>query len=140
MNEPKSTSRGPIYLHPLPHAAYVTMTRVLRIGLGVALTILFGALVAFGLENPHVGSTAVIATNPIRNYLSLPGLAGGLAAGAPEAFLTVGLLVLIAVPIARVLTGFYFFQRHGEALVARITLAVFALLVVGLVVIGPLVR
>jgi uncharacterized membrane protein len=140
MNETRSTVRGPIYLHPLPPAAYVAMTRVLRVGLGIALVILFGALVAFGIENPGIDSTTVIAANPIAGYLSLPGLAGGLASGAPEAYLTLGILALLAVPIARVLAGFYFFQRNGEVVIARITFAVFVLLLVGLVVIGPLIR
>ncbi len=140
MNETRSTVRGPIYLHPLPPAAYSTMTRELRVGLAVALTILVGALVAFGLENPGVDSTTVISTNPIAAYLSFAGLAQGLAAGSPEAYMTLGVLALLAVPIARVLAGFYFFQKNGEIVVARITFAVFALLVVGLVVIGPLIR
>ncbi|EQD72283.1 membrane protein containing DUF1634 [mine drainage metagenome] len=109
-------------------------------GLAIALSILFGALIAFGVENPAADSSSVIAINPIANYLSLGGLASGLWAGAPEAYLTLGTLTLLVVPIARVRAGFYFFHRNGEILVARITLTVFVLLVLGLVVIGPLIR
>lgn len=140
MSEIVSTSPNPIYLHPLPPEASLTMTRVLRIGLAVALTILFGALVAFALENPSASSSSVIATNPITRYLSLSGLASGLTSGAPEAYLTLGILALLAVPIARVLAGFYFFYRHGEIVVARVTFAVFVMLLVGLLVVGPLIR
>lgn len=140
MNETVSTVRGPIYLHPLPPAAGIAMTRLLRVGLTVALAILFGALVAFGLENPAADSTSVLAVNPIANYLSLGGLASGLATGAPEAYLTLGILTLIIVPITRVLAGFYFFYRNGEILVARITFTVFVLLILGLVLVGPLIR
>lgn len=140
MNETRSTVSGPIYLHPLPPVAAITVTRVLRIGLALSLGILFGALIAFGIENPSADSSSVIATNPITQYLSLGGLSNGLAAGAPEAYLTLGILALLAVPIARVLAGFYFFYRNGEIVVARITFAVFGLLLVGLLVIGPLIR
>lgn len=140
MNETHSTVRGPVYLHPLPPVAAVTMTHVLRIGLGIALAIQFGALVAFGIQNPSADSSTVIATNPITNYLSIGGLASGLGSGAPEAYLTLGVLALLAVPVARVLAGFYFFHHNGEILVARITLGVLVLLILGLVVIGPLIR
>ena len=140
MNETLSTVRGPIYLHPLPPVAALTMTRLLRIGLAIALAILFGALVAFGIENPTASSSSVIANNPITNYLTIGGMASGLLSGAPEAYLTLGILTLLAVPIARVLAGFYFFHHNGEIVVARITLAVFVLLMLGLVVFGPLIR
>ncbi|MFZ0699429.1 MAG: DUF1634 domain-containing protein [Thermoplasmata archaeon] len=140
MNETVSTVRGPVYLHPLPAAAAVAMTRLLRIGLAIALSILFGALIAFGIENPSADSSSVIATNPIGNYLSLGGLASGLGAGTPEAYLTLGILALLVVPIARVLAGFYFFHRNGEIVVARIIFAVFVLLVLGLLLVGPLIR
>ncbi len=140
MNERVSTVRGPVYLHPLPPAAAATMTRLLQVGLAIALSILFGALIAFGIENPSADSSSVIAINPIANYLSLAGLASGLWAGAPEAYLTLGILTLLVVPIARVLAGFYFFHRNGEILVARITFTVFLLLVLGVFVIGPLIH
>jgi uncharacterized membrane protein len=82
----------------------------------------------------------VLSTNPILGYLSFPGLGSGLASGAVEAFLTLGLVVLVATPIVRVLSGFYYFRRGGERAMTMITLVVLVMLLVGLLVIGPLVR
>ena len=92
---------------PLPLEAYLRMTLVLRVGLGVALAILGVGIVAYTLENPNASSSSVLTSNPILSYLSLEGLASGLASGAVGAFLTLGLIVLVATPIVRVLSGLY---------------------------------
>ncbi|HEY1197661.1 MAG TPA: DUF1634 domain-containing protein [Thermoplasmata archaeon] len=125
---------------PLPNEAYVRMTLVLRVGLGLSLAILVGGLVAYVASHPGATSASVLSGNPILGYLSLPGIASGLASGSVEAFLTLGLVVLVATPIVRVLSGFYYFHRAGERAMTAITLGVFVLLLVGLLVIGPLVR
>ena len=77
---------------PLPLDAYLRMTLVLRVGLGMALAILGGGIVVYTLENPNVSSSSVLTSNPILSYLSLEGLGSGLASGAVGAFLTLGLL------------------------------------------------
>ena len=77
---------------PLPLEAYLRMTLVLRVGLGVALAILGVGIVAYTLENPNASSSSVLTSNPILSYLSLEGLASGLASGAVGAFLTLGLI------------------------------------------------
>ena len=136
-------SRGavpPPSVRPLPPEAYRRMTFVLRVGLGLSLAILVGSLVAYVLVYPGATSSSVLSGNPILRYLSLPGLATGLASGAVEAYLTLGLVVLVATPIVRVLSGFYYFRKGGERTMTAITFAVLAMLVVGLLVIGPLVR
>jgi len=125
---------------PLPPEAYVRMTLVLRVGLGLSLAILIGGLAAYILVHPGATSESVLSTNPILGYLSFPGLGSGLASGAVEAFLTLGLVVLVATPIVRVLSGFYYFRRAGERAMTMITLVVLVMLLVGLLVIGPLVR
>jgi uncharacterized membrane protein len=116
------------------------MTLVLRVGLGLSLAILIGGLAAYILVHPGATSESVLSTNPILGYLSFPGLGSGLASGAVEAFLTLGLVVLVATPIVRVLSGFYYFRRAGERAMTMITLVVLVMLLVGLLVIGPLVR
>ncbi|MGA8711050.1 MAG: DUF1634 domain-containing protein [Thermoplasmata archaeon] len=125
---------------PLPLEAYLRMTLVLRVGLGVALAILGVGIVAYTLENPNASSSSVLTSNPILSYLSLEGLASGLASGAVGAFLTLGLIVLVATPIVRVLSGLYYFRQAGERTMTMITFAVFVLLIVGLLAIGPYVR
>jgi uncharacterized membrane protein len=121
----------------LPAEAYREMTVVLRAGLVLALALLTGALIAYLIVHPSATSQTVIATNPILTYLSFDGLVHGLATGRREAYLTLGLLVLLATPIARVVTGAYYFHRDGEREMTAITVTVFVLLLVGLFVIGP---
>jgi uncharacterized membrane protein len=121
----------------LPPAAYARMTLVLRLGLVIAVLVLIGALAVYLAGHPGATSGDAIAHNPILGYLGLIGLARGLASGAPAAFLTLGLLVLVATPIVRVVSGLYYFERNGERTMSTVALAVLVLLLVGLLVIGP---
>lgn len=116
------------------------MTLVLRLGLAAALTILLGSLAAYLAENPSASSSGTISANPIVQYLTLGGLARGLASGAPEAFLVLGLFVLIATPILRVITGIYYFGTNRERVMTGVTSAVLVLLLLGILVIGPLIH
>jgi len=125
---------------PLPPEAYVRMTFVLRLGLGLSLAILGGGIVAYLLLNPGTSSSSVLSNNPILSYLSLSGLGSGLAAGSVNAVLTLGLIVLVATPIVRVVSGLYFFRKVGERAMTGITFAVLVLLLLGLLFIGPHVR
>jgi uncharacterized membrane protein len=116
------------------------MTLVLRLGLGLSLAILGGGIVAYLVANPAETSQSVLAANPILAYLSVPGLGSGLAAGSIGAVLTLGLIVLVATPIVRVVSGLYYFRKVGERAMTGITLTVLLLLLLGLLVIGPYVR
>ncbi|MGP8159125.1 MAG: DUF1634 domain-containing protein [Thermoplasmata archaeon] len=131
---------APTSVKPLPPEAYVRMTLVLRVGLGLSLAILVGSLGAYIVTHPGATSGSVLSTNPILAYLSFPGLGSGLASGSVESFLTLGLVVLVATPLMRVLSGFYYFRQGGERTMTAITLAVLAMLLFGLLAIGPLVR
>ena len=127
--------------HPqLPDEAYRRTTRVLRVGLLSSLAILAGGLAAYLLRHPGGASGPAISSNPIVQYLSLGGLYHGLLTGAPEAYLALGIFVLIATPILRVAAGAYYFHRGHERQMAAVTLTVLFLLVVGVLVIGPLLR
>lgn len=130
-----------LYPHPeLPDEAYRLTTIVLRVGLGASLTILIGAIATYLLLHPNTAPSTATSSNPILQYLSLGGLAHGLSAGAPVAFLTLGIYVLIASPIARVVVGTYYFHRGREKEMTAITLTVLALLLLGIFVLGPLIR
>ena len=126
--------------HDLPDSAYRDMARVLRAGLVVSLVILVGALIAYLIANPSVSFLDVIQSNPIVQYLGLASLGSALARGVPEAYLTLGIIVLLATPILRVLTGRYFFHRNGERTIARVALTVAILLILGRLVIGPILK
>jgi uncharacterized membrane protein len=122
---------------PLSPEAYTRMTLVLRAGLAVAVGILLGALVAYLVTHPNATSQAILASNPIVGYLNPEGLYQGLVNGHRQAYLTLGLLVLLATPILRVVTGAYYFYKDGERAMAAIASTVFVLLIFGLVLIGP---
>ena len=139
------TPRPPTVASPgvdvrLPLAAYSRMTFVLRAGLVSSLTILAVALGFYLVQQPSMTSEGTIGSNPALQYLNLNGLWAGLVTGAVPAYLTVGLLVLVATPLVRVLSGFYYFRHGGERAMAGVTITVFALLLVGLLLVGPLVR
>jgi len=124
----------------LPAAAYERMSLVLRVGLLASLVILVGGLAAYLLAHPAASSGSVLSSNPILQYLSFPGLAHGLASGSIPAYLTLGLLVLLATPLVRVLSGIYYFHHGGERTMTAVTVTVLVLLLVGILVIGPLIR
>jgi len=113
---------------------------VLRVGLGLSLAILGGGIVAYVVMNPGVSSSSVLSGNPISSYLTFPGLLSGLASGSIGAILTLGLIVLVATPIVRVVSGLYYFRKVGERAMTAITFAVLVLLLLGLLFIGPHVR
>jgi uncharacterized membrane protein len=137
---PASEPVGRPSVRPLPPEAYTRMTFVLRLGLGISLATLAGGLVVYLLQNPGASSTSVLSGNPTVNYLSFSDLASGLASGSVGAVLTLGLVLLVATPIVRVASGFYFFGKAGERAMTVITFAVLALLLLGVLFIGPLVR
>jgi len=131
---------SPLDHHPLPDEAYQRMTLVLRVGLGAALAILAGGVLAYLLEHPGASSSSILGSNPILNYLSFRGLASGLATGSVGAVLTLGLIVLVATPIVRVASGLYYFRQGHERAMAGIAFVVLVLLLLGVLVIGPLIR
>lgn len=124
--------------HELPAQAYTTMTRVLRVGLALALGVL-GAFVALYVAlHPEESFSSVLSSNSVAIYVTPGGLATGLLGLHVEAFLTIGILLLIATPISRVFTGFYYFRRGHQVELSRVTLTVFILLLLGLFALGPI--
>jgi uncharacterized membrane protein len=140
MNSPTPVASVPPYRPKIPDDAYRRMTLVLRVGLVTSLAILLAGLIAYLVTQPGATSGSALAGNPILQYLSLGGLVHGIASGSLEAFLTLGLLVLVATPIVRVASGFYYFRRGHETSMAAVTITVLALLLVGLLLIGPFIR
>ena len=131
----------PGFPHPqIPDDAYRRMTLVLRVGLLGSLLILVGGLVGYLIAHPGQMSGSAISSNPIVRYFDLGALGQGLTAGAPEAYLALGLFVLIATPIVRVATGFYYFRRGHERELSIVTFTVLVLLLVGVLVLGPWLR
>ncbi|MGP8073812.1 MAG: DUF1634 domain-containing protein [Thermoplasmata archaeon] len=141
MRGPEGTPAPPVARDDrLPPQAYRNIVLSLRTGLIAALVLLVGGIAAYVAVHPGVTSGGILSSNPIASFLTFSGLARGLAHGSPEAFLTLGILVLVATPIVRVVAGFYYFERGGERTMAGITLVVFVLLLFALLVFGPFVK
>jgi uncharacterized membrane protein len=124
----------------LPDEAYARMALVLRVGLLASLAVVAISLLVLVARAPSAAIPAGVSTPTTAGYLGLAGLASGLSTGGPVAFLTVGLLGLVATPLLRVASGLYYFHRGGERIVAAVAAVVLTLLLAGILVIGPLLR
>jgi uncharacterized membrane protein len=133
---------GPTGFPParLPATAYPRMALVLRIGLGLAVALILGSLAVLVAQHPGEQATATLPPSSTTADLNLVHLGHELLAGDPVAFLTLGLLVLVATPLVRVASGLYYFHRSREAAIEGVAFTVLLLLLLGLLVIGPLVR
>jgi len=139
VTDPGPDARVPGSEDRLPPSAYVRMSLVLRVGLLLSLAVFLGALATYLALHP--GAVWISsAPDTWLPYLNARGFFAGLAAGSPEAFLTLGIFLLVATPIARVVSGLYYFERGGERAIAAIALTVLTLLLFGLFVLGPLIR
>jgi len=124
----------------LPPSVYRVMANVLRVGLLIALGILAVATVVLVARSPWSSSVGWVGTNPLIRELDPRVLWAGLVSGSPQAILTLGVYALVATPVVRVATGLYAFRHHGEGRMVALTSVVLALLLVGLLGIGPFVR
>ena len=98
----------------LPDSEYRGMELLLRGGLLASLSLLVVALVAYAVTHSALTVARAIAANPILGFLGALGLFQGLSRGDPAAFLTLGLIVLVATPILRVAAGFYYSGGAGS--------------------------
>lgn len=114
--------------------------QLLRVGVLVAVALFGLGAIDYVLRHPHTGLIAAVNANPIGNYLSLGGLASGIAAGHAQPIIVFGLLVLIATTVLRVAISAAYFAGRSERESAGLGALVTGLLIVGLTVIGPLLR
>lgn len=112
----------------------------LRIGLILSAALLAAGLVDFLARHPGEDVATALASNPVSDYLSLGGLASGIAGEHAQALLVLGIIGLVATTVFRVvLAGVHFaFQRERDAV--WLSGAVTALLLLGLLVVGPVLR
>ena len=140
MTDPAPPAAGVSSAGDLPASTYRRMAGVLRLGLAVALALLAGGLLALLAQSSGSDAGGWVHSNPLVGYLDPVTFAAGLAAGAPAAYLTLGVYALVATPVVRVATGIAAFAGHGERRMTALTVAVMVLLLFGLLVVGPLVR
>lgn len=104
------------------------MGRLLQIGvLAAAFTVAVGAavyLARHGLDRPHYE----IFTGEPPALRSLSGIARGASSWRGQAIIQLGLLLLIATPVARVVFSVFAFARERDRVYVALTLVVLVIL------------
>jgi uncharacterized membrane protein len=108
------------------------MGRLLQAGVLLAsLCVLLGGVLYLRAHTGAIPNYRVFASQPpeLRQFKSL---ISALAHGKPEAIIQLGVLMLIATPIARVIFAVFAFAMERDRLYVVISLFVLAVLVIGL--------
>ncbi|MCI4345911.1 MAG: DUF1634 domain-containing protein [Thermoplasmata archaeon] len=115
------------------------MATILRTGLAFAAAIALVGVVRVLIEG---GGLSLALFDPVANRAAfdLSSVGAHLLAGNGVGIAALGLLVLVATPVARVAFGIYGFWRAKDGTLARIAAVVLVLLLVGLFALGPLLR
>lgn len=113
---------------------------LLRVGMAVAGTAGALGLLAFAAKNPASSLDQILGTGSVTPFLAPSGLWSGLVRGNPQAVLTLSILVLLAIPVARSAVVWLHFRRIRDRPLAWTGLAVLLLLVAALFALAPLVR
>ncbi|MCL4324275.1 MAG: DUF1634 domain-containing protein [Candidatus Thermoplasmatota archaeon] len=124
----------------LPPRAYSRMALVLRLGLVVSMTLIVLALAAYVVHHPDLTQDQLLTRNPIADYLSPGGLLAGLIGLHAEAYMTLGIVLLAATPVARVFTGMWYFSKAEDIPLTWVAGTVFCMLLFGFFILGPLVK
>jgi uncharacterized membrane protein len=95
--------------------------------------ITLGTYLAVGLVAVGVALMAATGQSPLAPAppFDSRALAAGVAALRPEPFLWLGLVIAIGTPSARVLASFVGYLARGERLMAAISLAILAVIAIG---------
>ena len=96
----------------------------------IAVTYAATALLAIGVALMLASGTAPLSGGP---PLDVTSLVGDLASIQPAGFLWLGLIVVIATPITRVLAAAVAFARTGEQRMVAVALAIVAVIAVSIV-------
>jgi len=119
---------------------YEQVARLLRSGvLGFLIFAGFG-MVAQLVLSPSETVTSLLASKPASEYGSAGALVGAFGAGYPDSFIILGIYIMVAVTVGRVVLATVDLYRGGERALGTISAAVVVLLLVGLFVVAPFVR
>lgn len=137
MSGPEPVAHAQLARSELTDSQLASLARVLRWGVLLASVLL---VLGVGISIAQVVPFDPTLNLPWANHrwFRWPFLAGHLSSGSGVAVATVGLLVLVATPGARVLLGAYHFARNRDRTLTIIAAVVFLLLLVGAFLLGPL--
>ncbi len=118
----------------------VIISNLLKYGVLVSTILVVIGLVMLFLNTPQAFPSSVqqlVASNYGKPTLNLSQLFDGVAAANPVFLIQLGLIVLLATPVARVVASVMMFAAERDMLYVAITLIVLAVLLFGLFIIGP---
>lgn len=114
---------------------------LLKYGVILSTSLIILGTVLTVVERPPSFPASVgqlVATNYGRPTLDLSGLSAGLVAGDPGIIIQLGLLILLATPVARVMASVVLFASERDRDYVLITLFVLAVLLASTFIFGPL--
>lgn len=112
-------------------SAEVWVSSLLRYGVATSVSVvLLGTLVSFWLHPEYASSADALEalTHPASTAHSLTELLARAAASPGQTIIMFGLLMLIALPVARVVLSLWLFRLSGDKAYVKITAGVLALL------------
>lgn len=113
---------------------------LLKYGVIISTTLVLLGLVALSLETPAAFPTNVgqlVSSGYGKPTLSFRALMSGVAVGNPLFLIQLGLIVLLATPVARVAASVLLFAAQRDAKYVAITLFVLGILTFSILVVGP---
>jgi uncharacterized membrane protein len=112
---------------------------VLRYGVIISATVIIVGIVSLSLSGKYSDASNLLTYNPNAiphgNYdVSFAGILAGLAAFNPISLIEVGVILLIATPVSRVLISVLLFDAEGDRQYVLITAVVLTLLLFSMLV------
>lgn len=122
-----------------PETMNAVIGNALRYGVIVSAAIIIVGILRLGSSKAYTDIVEVLAYNagtvPHGNYaVSLGGIVGGLATLDPFSLIELGVIVLIATPVVRVLISVFLFGIEGDRRYVVITAAVLTFLLFSMLV------
>ena len=114
---------------------------LLKYGVIVSAVIIAAGVVLTFANTPESFPSSLqllVSTNYGEPHGGISGLASGLASGSPASVLQLGLIVLLATPVARVIASVILFAAERDGKYVAITLIVLCVLLLSTFFIGPL--
>lgn len=123
-----------------PESMNIVIGRVLRYGVVLSASVILLGVLGLAAASGGFDSSIFLTYNPgtiphgTWYQVSLSGLAGGLVALTPYAWIELGVILLIATPVTRVLISVFLFAAERDRLYVLITAVVLVLLLFSMLV------
>jgi uncharacterized membrane protein len=118
----------------------IVISNVLKYGVLVSIALIFIGIALLFARTPKDFPSSigrVISTNYGRPTLDSLTLLNGVISGEPIFIIQLGLIVLLATPITRVVASVVLFAAERDELYVAITLFVLTVLLISIFIIGP---